>query len=289
MNSLSRDDVIKVIQAIREYHDQVGQFLNDSGHLPAANSKGAQELSSFVRPESVSTALAQGTVLIEVAADNLMAFTKTVKEPIQSIAPWVCLRAVIEASALATWLLDPTAAAKDRVQRSLALRYEGLSQQVKFGEAAGVDDADSVVKRIEEVEHLALSLGFSALRDRRGRRSGIGQPMPSTTELIAQNLDEEAAYRLLSAMAHAHHWALVKLGFRETDEQVTLGDASGGGRAFRHALEKNLSPTNVLYLATTGFQVFSKPVKNLCTLYGWDSERLEAIHAAASAAIGLRG
>ena len=84
--------------------------------------------------------------------------------------------------------------------------------------------------------------------------------MPSMTELIAQNLDQEAAYRLLSAMAHGHHWALIKLGFRETDEQATLRDTSGVGRAFRHALEKNLSPTNVLYLATTGFPVFSKPL-----------------------------
>jgi hypothetical protein len=287
MNPLSRDDVIRVVQAIRKYHDQVGQFLKDSGHLPAADSKGLQELNSFVHPESVSTAFSQGTILIEVAADNLMAFTKTVAAPIQSIAPWVCVRAVIEASALATWLLDPTADAKERVQRSLALRYEGLSQQVKFGQAAGVDGADSVFKRIEEVEHLALSLGFSALRDRRGKRSGIGQPMPSMTELIAQNLDEEAAYRLLSAMAHGHHWALIRLGFRETDEQATLRDTSGVGRTFRRALEKNLSPTNVLYLATTGFQVFSKPIKHLCTLYGWDSERLEAIHAAASATMGL--
>jgi hypothetical protein len=37
--------------------------------------------------------------------------------------------------------------------------------------------------------------------------------MPSVTELIRDVLDNEPLYRLLSAVAHGHHWAIQKLCF----------------------------------------------------------------------------
>ncbi len=209
MTNPTLDEAIRMVQALNSLHDDTGRFFNESGHQPSPNSQAALELRAFQRPESVITAFSQGAVLIEVAADQLMAFTKIVTQPAQAIAPWTCTRALIEASALAAWLLEPSLDARTRVQRSFAFRYEGLSQQVKFARVAGTNaDVARVTHRIDQVEDVALGLGFSRVENQRGERIGIAQQMPSITELVNQNLGEEETYRLLSAVAHAHPWAL---------------------------------------------------------------------------------
>src|SRR5512143_1723492 len=98
MNDPTLDDAIRMMQAVNSLHDNTGQFFNECGHRPSPNSQAASELLAFQRRESVATAFSQGAVLIEVAADQLMAFIKTITQPAQSIAPWTCTRALIEAS-----------------------------------------------------------------------------------------------------------------------------------------------------------------------------------------------
>jgi hypothetical protein len=125
-DSVTRDDVIRMVQSLMTLHADLAGFYNTSGPRPAPNSQADIELHTFSRAESVETAYSQGEVLIEAAADNLAAFTKTVTEPVQTIAPWICVRALMEASALASWFLDPRIDARTRVERSLAFRHEGF-------------------------------------------------------------------------------------------------------------------------------------------------------------------
>jgi hypothetical protein len=54
------------------------------------------------------------------------------------------------------------------------------------------------------VEQDALSLGYQKFIDKKGDVNGIARRMPTITQLISQTLDEEPAYRLLSAVAHGH-------------------------------------------------------------------------------------
>jgi hypothetical protein len=214
-------------------------------------------------------------VLIEVAADQLMAFIKTVSQPAQSIAPWTCTRALIESAALAAWLLDPSLDIRTRVQRSFAFRYEGLSQQVKFAHAARIN-AD-LASRIDQVEGVALGLGFSRVENQRRERIGIAQQMPSITNLVNQTLGEEETYRLLSAVAHAHPWALQQLSFQRVHgERIRLPDSiTDGVNAPR--IEKSLSTLSVAFLCLKSAYVFARPVWFRCLLFGWDSERLRSI------------
>ena len=215
MNDPTLDEAISMMQVVNSLHDNTTRFFNESGHQPSPNSKAALELRTFQRSESVVTAFSQGAVLIEVAADQLMAFSKTVTQPAQSIAPWTCTRAVIEAAALAAWLLDPSLDIRTRVQRSFAFRYEGLSQQVKFARAARSNaDLARAAQRIDQVEGVALGLGFSKVENQRKERIGIAQQMPSITDLVNETLGEEETYRLLSAVAHAHSWALQQTKFQ---------------------------------------------------------------------------
>lgn len=276
MNDPTLDEAISMVQAVNSLHDNTASFFNESGHQPSPNSKAALELRTFQRPESVATAFSQGAVLIEVAADQLMAFIKTVSQPAQSIAPWTCTRALIESAALAAWLLDPTLDIRTRVQRSFAFRYEGLSQQVKYAHAARIN-ADLASQRIDQVEGVALGLGFSRVENRQRERIGIAQQMPSITDLVNQTLDEKKTYRLLSAVAHAHPWALQQLSFQRIyGESLQFPDSITDGEN-AHPMEKSLSTLSVAFLCLKSAYVFARPVWFRCLLLGWDSERLRSI------------
>ena len=136
-------------------------------------------------------------------------------EPVETFAPWVCVRSVLEASAIASWLLTPDINAEERAKRSFAFRYEGLSQSVMFMRAAKINQSeiDDKLKRIVEVENQAVACGLERLVDKKLKRNGIGMQMPKVTELVKQVFDDESTYRLLSGMAHAHNWALLNLSY----------------------------------------------------------------------------
>ena len=67
-------------------------------------------------------------------------------------------------------------------------------------------------KRSDEVEQVALKLGYPPIVDKKGKRLGIGQK-PSATEVVKLMLDKEEMYRLLSAVTHGQGWAIRWIGF----------------------------------------------------------------------------
>ena len=202
------------IDTLVTLHDISGNHFNESGNIPLENSIAITELDDFNKPDLLKTAYAQGSILVEVAADHLIAFTRAFTEPVLTISSWTCVRAILESGAIASWLLDPKIERKIRVQRSFAFRYEGLIQQVKFGRSTGDENnIKDAILRVDEVEEKALEIGFERVLDKNGKRIGIAMQMPSTTQLVNEILREESSYRLLSAIAHAHPWALQQMSF----------------------------------------------------------------------------
>jgi hypothetical protein len=266
------------IDQIYVLHDSLGQLTDRQGIEPVANSKAYLELHSYQNPETVMTAYSQGSMLNEVSADQLIAFTKTITEPAQSIAPWTCVRAVIEASALASWLLSPSIDISTRISRSFAFRYEGLSQQEKFlrsiHDNIGLERASA---QIDKVEQKAIGLGFTQVLDKHHRRIGIGQVMPGVTDIVGQTLGEEDTYRLLSAMAHAHPWALQKLSFHRVTSEDEVFLERGTQTVVVRAFEKNLDLTSVMYLCSKAIICFARPVWYKFQLFGWDLAQLQDI------------
>ena len=231
----------------------------------------------YCEPERITDAYIQVNLLFEGAADHLIAFTKTVTEPATTIAPWTCVRALLESCALTAWLTDPTIDATIRVQRSFAFRYEGLDQQVKCLRAFGnTADADQMVNRIAEVERDALGLGYPPIVNGKGKRIGIAQQMPAITNIIKDTLTEEATYRLMSAMAHGHMWAYRHLGFKLVDD---VGAP---------ILEKHLDPFLVQYLCVKSANTFAKPVWLKGRLFGWDMQEIKTAFASAFADLRSR-
>ena len=209
----------------------------------------------------------------------MIAFTKTISEPAQSIAPWTIARSVLEASALSSWLLDTKINAHERVRRSLALRYEGLSQQAKFIKSLG-QPTEIVNKRIEEIELTAEELGFPKIRNKKNERIGIGQVMPFVTEIIRDTLNEESQYRLYSAMAHSHSWAYTQLSYRKVDEGISEESDTV-------LVEKHLSLELVWVLCGSVARYFSQPIRCKCELYGFDLVSMNTIIGDVFKSIGI--
>ena len=241
---MSRKNALNTIAAVNKFLENTSKLWNQYEHQPLPNSRAAKELAEFPRPESIGTVYSQGTILIEVAADYAFATAKTLTEPAETIAPWACARGVLETSALSMWLLDTGVDASERVKRSLAFRYDGLDQQKKFMKSAGGRiNPQTIVPRIVEIEQIVLSLGFDKVTDINGKRIGVGQKMPSVTEIVIRMLNKEQDYRLLSAMVHAHPWALQLYGFIKTDQdQMIFGNVKGA------YFEKHISADSIFFM-----------------------------------------
>ncbi len=96
--------------------------------------------------------------------------------------------------------------------------------------------------------------------------------MPGVTEIIRSELDEEKTYRMLSAVAHRHLWALSQLEMRTHEEQST--SSWNSMHASNTALEKHLRPEGVGYLCMTTATMFTKALWRASILFGWDTAQL---------------
>jgi len=280
MDTISYSFARSMLDAIPKLHDAIVAFRKDQSRSVFADSPATRETNAFPDPEIIRTGLSQGYAHIDVAGDHLIAFTRTLTEPVQTFAPWACVRCVLETGALAAWFLDPSIDAHERAKRSFAFRFEGLTHEIKFLNSikAKPDRIDSLEKRIEETESAANRLGFQSLRDKNGKRNGIGMVMPSITGLISQVLRDEPTYRLLSAMTHGHHWALLQLGYRR--------DESDDGKSDYARITQHISGSSVGYLSSHALKAYLRPVWYRSHLNGWDLERLR--HIADSAYDSMR-
>jgi hypothetical protein len=277
VKAFTANDIDRMSRTFDSFIDETSQFLKMCGDEPKADSPAEKELKSFRRAESVMTVCSQGIVSTEVAADHLMAFVRSITESVQTVAPWTCVRAILESSALGAWFLDPSIGPKTRVQRSFAFRFEGLEQQVKWLRQSGKEsDVVRALERIDQVERDALSLGYRQVRDKNGKRVGIGQKMPSITDVIRDMLDDEGAYRLLSAMAHGHHWALQQLGFRVVNDPKGLDDWTNL-KSSTHLLEKHGDANSVAYLGLTAVRAFTRSFWYMCRFFGWQPKEAEKL------------
>lgn len=266
-----------MIQALRNLHDETAHILDGYGHEPLSGSQAHNELNSFQRAEPVRDAYSQANLLILGVADHLIAYTRIITEPVGTISPWTCVRAALESAALASWLLTPRIDARERVQRSFAFRHEGLIQQRRFAQASNMQpEVVTINNRIDEVEHDAIQLGYSQVLDRCGRRIGIAQQMPAVTEIITDTFDEEATYRLMSAVAHAHTWATHQIGFRRAD--IYNGEEL--------LLETNIEPGTVAFLCVKAANIFAQPIWYKCQLFGWNSDEFRSIFTSTFASLG---
>jgi hypothetical protein len=277
VNLFSENDARRMVQAIIKLHQESAEIYNRYDNNPLPGSPAYKELNSFQKDGPVKDAYIQANLLIEGVADHLVAFTRTLIEPIATLASWTCTRACLESAALASWLLSPNIDARERVQRSFTFRYEGLSQQRKFAQAANLASViQAVENRIILVEQDALQLGYQPILDRNRKRSGIGLNYPGITNLIRLTFNDEDTYRLMSAVVHGHTWATHQAGFQIVDNETEL------------FLEKSANPDSVAFLCWKIAGYFAQPVWYKSQYFGWDCKEFESIVTLTFAEIGMK-
>src|SRR5581483_5637345 len=93
--------------------------------------------------------------------------------------------------------------------------------------------------RLDKMDTDAQGLGFPRVLDKKQvKRIGVGQIAPSATEIIDLMLKDGKQYRLFSAVAHGHMWAIYQLGFM----QSTTSPNPAVGNVVMHGLEKSINP-----------------------------------------------
>ena len=277
------------VEVIRLFQESVAPIYRAAGADPQQGSIADEELASTSSKELLETAFSQSGMLTESAADIAYAFTKSLTDPVQTIAPWTLARAVLEPAALGLWLLDLSITATVRLQRSFAFRFEGLLQQQRF--CRSVDQAtiaDAVGKRIADVERKAIAAGFKPLWDKGGKRPGIGLVMPNVTDIVAQTLSREWLYRILSGAAHGHFWALNNLSFELVASKGATFQTETRSGVKVHQMEKGLSPLNVQGLSAEVLRSLSMLIWARFRLFGWDRTSLEQLLEDSFDRMGIR-
>jgi len=151
----------ELLSTLEILHENVSNFKNYNIDSSFPSSIDDVELKNPERLEILSVAYSQANILIEHAAEHFIALQRTLTEPILTIAPWSCLRALLETSALACWIINPEIDIKTRIGRSYALRFEDLCQQLRYSDLKiNGFSREKIENRIDLVEQLALSMGY---------------------------------------------------------------------------------------------------------------------------------
>ena len=287
MSRLGPNYLPKMREALSEFCGEIGIFCTDHGNNLKPGSAAYHELAMSQCPGSLATAWCKAVQLIDSGREHVAAFVRTITNPVQPIACWTCVRSMLEPCALASWLLDPHIDAHTRVRRVFAIRYEAIEQHQKYVRVGDGSDEhlQKLKKRLDEIEREALKLGYPCIVNKNGKRIGIGQKMPSATEVINEMLDEEKMYRLLSAVTHGHDWAIRGLGFSPVPEGG-LGRDVGGVPVI--TFEKQIDVNKLALLGLIAAKAIAKPVWDQCNYAGWDDERLIRVLDRASDKLGLR-
>ncbi|MDB5308806.1 MAG: hypothetical protein JWO38_3008 [Gemmataceae bacterium] len=285
---MTADDIfLKLRNGLVRLDKEIVAFVESQGLDPAPGSQAETERANYPNPESLYTVSGICSILLESVSEHVSLLVRAMHEPITPFACWTCVRSMLESSAISAWLHDPKIDAQKRVSRAYAHRYQGLEEQAKFVRAANMP-AGEVKKHedlLDKLERDAAALGLSAIRNRKGDRIGLAESMPSATDIIKLMLNEEMAYRALSAVAHAHTWAMLPLGFKKNSgpqvqhpngAKTTLMEKSAGSIQM-HAFH-----------AVRAAKALVLPVLNQSLYFGWDKDRLVSVLESVYDDIGMQ-
>ncbi len=267
--------VYKMIAAMTKLIDGSAEIVNKYENQPVANSIALKEMDSFADRELVLDVYARASLCFESAADHLMAFSCTLKEPAKTLSPYTCIRSLLESSALTLWLLDINIDATERVGRCFGFRHKEFKEQIKFFEADRVNtheaqiEIDKVNRRMTVVENKAIALGYPQL-SKNGKITGIATHMPETIGLVKLILNNESEYRLLSSVAHSYLWATRQVGFKIIEATDTNGQKI-------KAVKKHVHPQMVLFGINLAIPTFARVFWTIGKLYGWNMQEVEEL------------
>ncbi|MCH7700353.1 MAG: hypothetical protein IID37_01580 [Planctomycetes bacterium] len=211
----------------------------------------------------MDTAYSLGGQLIGCSEDNLAALVFLSLSEKFAIAPWILGRAVLESCATALWLLDPDLDVRERVRRSLGVRFASMESQTKLANAGtsgaiqqkAKDKLDAVVCRAEQ-------LGYPAQKTERGRVTQVASKKPFWTDLVQDMLGNSEIYRVLSGFVHSDYSTILQLA-------TTTVSAYDGGK-LQMLNPNSLVPTMAAHSAAS----YARAAWALALQYGGNTPEL---------------
>jgi hypothetical protein len=114
-------------------------------------------------------------------------------------------------------------------------------------------------------------LGYPKSHDKNKKRNGFVEKMPSATELTKRMLHDEWSYRMLSAVAHGHSWAIRGLGWASFGPDVVVN-----GVPLRQ-FEKTVNPDAIAVMGLSATKALCRPLWNQCRYFGWHAEQFKTL------------
>ena len=252
----------QLVDLVRIFPERAGALIDDAGGIPARGSQIDRELGELPDPEQLETSLSLGVQALEHAADHLFALPDACVIPVKPFAAFTLARGVLESAATALWVFDSDIEKKERVERGMSLRLIGLEDQRKWSRTSPAGpDTDEVTRkitsRIEDMTRAAVARGVEPHRNRQEQVDGFGSKMPGRLELVSRVPDGEFDYRLFSAVAHGHSWALIRVGFKPSGKQ--------------NMAVKSPEPIALVYVCSHAIEFFARALWAQVYLYGWKS------------------
>ena len=260
-------DALSLVRLLSSLTSAVSDLVPDREHTPTPGSQAATDYAAFDGGDLIHFPYNQAWLALTVAADHMLVLERALTSPEASFAPWTLTRTIMEACSKARWLLGPQLDTEKRFARGMILRYRDLHDQRTFWIAAenwnpleAKDGLSHINGRIKRVEEQVFAQGVSVDRAKQGNVKGFGgQQLPSLTDLIEQELQEAAFYRLLSGHVHGKTWAA---------HATTLTPSSPG------SMTPHLKPVAALALSIRSIEWFARVAWLYWEAMGWELHAL---------------
>lgn len=234
---------------------EIREVLRGYGNGFAAGFPAAIEAESVNDTEPIKGILGQAALMYESVIDHVIATTRIMSTPIQSIAPFSLVRSSIEVSSTCCWLLEPQLTTTTRICRSFALQRKAFEGQRK------------IINENPETDDGGFQSRLSYL-DQKEKEYGIERVVvPSATELIGYWFGGKAHYRLTSSVVHGQPWAISQVAFTRNNLKKV-----GEGAVF---LEPTLKPNFILYLFMLALDALARPAWLRTVYAGHDRLKIE--------------
>ncbi len=247
----TRDVLVQFLNATVERHEQ-------RSSQPEAGSIMSQDIAHFGNDKPFANAMTLADLSFQYTHDHLSLFVRLLTSPVDPLTSCTIVRSLLETAAIGAWVVDPNVDTVTRVSRTYAIRFESIIQQLKVLQCTrGIPQSD-IEKTASRVDFLANDAALHGVNVERvkGKVKLVGTRKLGPTDMIKEVLDAEWIYRLLSAVAHGHHWALREIGFIKLD---AADQTSAGGALFQ---KRNFTEA-VLLVGLYGFLAYSRLLWNV--------------------------
>ena len=262
-------------RAMTSLLEQIKTYENQYGSLPLPDSQAAKE--TILIPEVTKAYDRAGTLMMN-AFEHAHALNAILASRASAFAPWTCGRVILEACALASWMLDNEIFCRERVLRCTKLRLRDIRDQrlhyinnlERISNSNLKADFEEEQRDLtREVERLhAIACEFQLPIQDRDIELNRFQNLGSTvkiTDLVSQYFPDDAErYQTLSGVAHCNEWSMYNLGMRLA-------------RPGTLEVEPSLVPFRAMHLVIDSTRWIGKTMLRKYELLGTDTDEFNLI------------